>query len=216
MSASPTFNAGDFDSWLQHILVSFQTGSAVDVPCGECRGCCSAGRFVHLAPADRPAQAAIPKPLLQRAPGMPVGYAVMGYLADGLCPMLKHGDCSIYASRPSTCRSFDCRVLAAAGMQIGGKWNERINARAQSWRFSFSSAESQQRLKAIRSAAHFIAHHAAAFPGGRAPSEPVTVAVLALKVHTVFLNASRHATPADIANAVVAASREFEGHNYPK
>lgn len=140
----------------------------------------------------------------------------MGYRADGLCPMLTDGNCAIYPSRPSTCRSFDCRVLAAAGMQIGGQWNERINARAQAWRFSFSSAESPQRLKAIRSAAHFIAHHAAAFPGGRAPSEPVTIAVLALKVHTVFLDAESHATPAEIATAVVAASREFEGHNHPK
>ncbi len=210
MTASLKVDAGDFDAWLQGILLSFKTGEAVDVPCGECRGCCSAGRFVHLIPSDQSAHSVIPKQFLQRAPGMQKGNAVMGYLAGGHCPMLKDGNCSIYSGRPSTCRTFDCRVLAAAGLQVGGRWSERINERVRAWRFAFSSEGSQQRLNAIRSAANFIGQHPEAFPGGRAPSEPTTIAVLAIKVHTVFLTSIGHATPTDIANAIVAASRSFE------
>lgn len=62
-------DAGDFDTWLQGILCSFKTGAGMDVPCGECRGCCSAGRFVHLLPSDQTAYSAIPKQFLLRAPG---------------------------------------------------------------------------------------------------------------------------------------------------
>lgn len=210
MTASLNVDAGNFEAWLQSILLSFKAGEAMDVACGECRGCCSAGRFVHLTPSDQSAHSAIPKQFLHCAPGMPKGHAVMGYLAGGLCPMLKIGNCSIYQSRPSTCRTFDCRVLAAAGLHIGGKWNERINERVQAWRFSFLSEDGQQHLKAIRIAANFIQQHPGAFPGGRAPSEPTTVAVLAIKVHSVFLSSSGNVAPTDIANAIVAASRSFE------
>lgn len=210
MTTSLNSDAGDFDAWLQGILLSFKTGEAVDVPCGECRGCCSAGRFVHLTPSDQSAHLAIPKQFLQRAPGMPKGHAVMGYLAGGFCPMLTNGNCSIYSSRPSTCRTFDCRVLAAAGLNVGGRWNERINERVQAWRFSLPTEDSQKCLKAIRNAANFIKQHPEAFPGGRAPSEPTTIAVLAVKVHTVFLSSISNAAPTDIANAIVTASRSFE------
>ena len=210
MTAPLKIDAGDFDAWLQRILLSFKTGEAVDVPCGECRGCCSAGRFVHLTPSDQSAHSTIPKQFLQRTPGMPKGNAVMGYLADGLCPMQKDGNCSIYPSRPSTCRTFDCRVLAAAGLHVGGRWSERINERVQAWRFSFLSEDSQNRLKAIRSTASFIEQHPDTFPGGRVPSEPTTIAVLAIKVHPVFLSLSGNATLTEIANAIVAASRSFE------
>lgn len=182
----------------------------MDVPCGDCRGCCNAGRFVHLLPADKAAHSAIPKQLVIPAPGMPAGHAVMGYLDSGSCPMLKDGNCSIYASRPSTCRTFDCRVLAAAGLSMNGRWNERINERARTWQFTFSSAGAQQRLTAMKEAAAFIQKHAAAFPGGRVPTDPAAIAVLAIKVHPVFLPEGRESSPEKIAQSIVQASRRFE------
>lgn len=182
----------------------------MDVPCGACRGCCSAGRFVHLTPSDHSTYSVVPKPLLHCAPGMPKGYAVMGYLSGGFCPMLKDEICSIYPSRPTTCRTFDCRVLAAAGLEIDGRWNERINERVRAWRFSFFSGNGQRHLGAIRRAANFVQQHSDAFPGGRAPRAPMTIAVLAIKVHTVFLSLSCNADPADIASAIVTASQSFE------
>ena len=203
-------DAGSFDTWLQTILASFKTGAEIDVPCGECRGCCSAGRFVHLLPSDKPAIQAIPKQLLLRAPGMPKGHAVMGYLDGGICPMLKARDCSIYSSRPSTCRTFDCRVLAATGLTIEGKWNERINERVQAWRFTFTSEDGRRRHKAIQDTATFIKQHAAVFPSGRAPAQATTLAVLAIKVHSVFLATNNLSNPVEIANAIVTESRRFE------
>ncbi len=210
MNDSLHIGAGDFDLWLNDILLSFKSSKAVDVPCGDCRGCCSAGRFIHVIPSDRAALSVIPKQFLQIAPGMQSGHAVMGYLENGLCPMLKEGNCGIYLDRPSTCRSFDCRVLAAADLRIEGKWNARINERVEVWKFSFSTPESEAKFKAIKRAAHFIKHNAAAFPGGRAPSEPLTVAVLAIKVHSVFLTLDKATPPPEIANAIIAESRRFE------
>lgn len=211
MTRSLNTDAGDFETWLKSILDSFKTGTGVDVPCGDCRGCCSAGRFVHLLPSDKPAHSAIPKQFLLRAPGMPEGHAVMGYLDSGICPMLKAGNCSVYVNRPSTCRTFDCRVLAATGLSVKGKWGERIDARVRTWRFTFSSPEGRQQLKAIRDAATFIQLHAAAFPGGRVPIEPTSIAVLAIKVHPVFLSLDSHSDPKEIASAIVTESRRFEG-----
>lgn len=124
--------------------------------------------------------------------------------------MLKAGNCSVYSRRPSTCRTFDCRVLAATGLSVNGKWNERINDRVQTWQFTFSSADTRQRLKAMRDAAAFIQKHAAAFPDGRAPAEPTSIAVLAIKVHSVFLSTGGDSSPTKIASAIVTASRRFE------
>ncbi|HTH08732.1 MAG TPA: YkgJ family cysteine cluster protein [Acidovorax sp.] len=210
MTSTIKIDAGDFDAWLQSLLVSFKTGAGMDVPCGSCRGCCSAGRFVHLLPTDKPAHAAIPAQLLMHAPGMPRGHAVMGYLDSGHCPMLKAGNCSVYASRPSTCRTFDCRVLAATGLFIDGRWSERINERVKAWEFSFSSEQARQRLRAMKDAACFIQKNAAAFPGGRVPTDPASVAVLAIKVHPVLLAIEADASPREIAEAIIAESRRVE------
>lgn len=203
-------DAGDFDAWLKEILSSFRIGAGIEVLCGPCRGCCTAGRFVHLLPSDEQAFSAIPGALLHPAPGKPKGHAVMGYLDGGNCPMLRDGSCSIYSSRPSTCRTFDCRVLAATGLLIDGRWSERINNRVQAWQFSFPSQAGRQRHQAIKETAAFIQHHATAFPGGHAPSEPVTIAVLAIKVHAVLLSPRHPASPEEVANALVRKNRRFD------
>lgn len=203
-------DAGDLDTWLHDILASFKTGTGIDVPCGECRGCCSAGRFIHLVPSDLLAYSAIPRQLLHRTAGMPEGDAVMGYLDGGFCPMLKAGNCSIYPSRPSTCRTFDCRVLAATGLVMEGQWSERINERVLSWQFTFASEESQRRYEAMRDTAAFIRQHAAAFPGGKIPTQPTSLAVLAIKVHPVLLSPVSFSSAVDVANAIVAECRRFD------
>jgi hypothetical protein len=37
---------------------------------------------------------------------------------DGSCSKLVDGKCTIYAHRPETCRSYDCRLLLAAGEAV--------------------------------------------------------------------------------------------------
>ena len=134
----------------------------------------------------------------------------MGYLDGGFCPMLKAGDCSIYSSRPSTCRTFDCRVLAATGLVMEGQWSERINERVLTWQFTFASEESQRRYEAMRDTAAFIRQHAAAFPGGKIPTQPTSLAVLAIKVHPVLLSPVSFSSAVDVANAIVAECRRFD------
>src|SRR5689334_12051664 len=89
---------------------------ASDVPCGACTACCTASQFVHIGPDEADALAHIPAELLFPAPGLPRGHVLLGYDEHGRCPMLVDDGCSIYAHRPQTCRTYDCRVLPAAGV----------------------------------------------------------------------------------------------------
>ena len=209
MTPQEQIDAGDFGTWYTNIRRTLATGCGIDVPCGDCRGCCSAGRFIHLTPADRQAHAVIPRDYIIPAPGMAAGNAVLGYRDDGCCPLLNAGNCSIYSSRPATCRIFDCRVLAAAGLRMYGRWAERINQRIGRWAFAFATGEDQRRFDAVRQAATFIRTNASAFPGGRVPTSPGDLAVLAIKVAEVFLSSpamdSRH-----LVQAIIAESRAFE------
>ena len=136
---------------------------------------------------------------------------MMGYREDGTCPMLEQGLCTIYADRPQTCRDYDCRIFAAAGIEAGGTDKHVINQRVRAWRFRYRDDGEQRAHGAIRAAATFIRDHRAAFPGGRGPTAPTGIAVLALKAHTVFLDpAVATRTDADTARAIIAASRAFD------
>jgi hypothetical protein len=135
---------------------------------------------------------------------------VIGFDADGYCPMLVARNCSIYEHRPKTCRTFDCRVLAAAGLLEEGRWSDRINQRVRAWKFTYATAESMQRHDAVMRAASFIRSSASLFPGGRVPTRPLDIAVLAVKVHEVFAPSNLSRPPAELAAAVVESSRRFE------
>jgi len=204
-------DAGDFADWLDHTLQGLHSGTMAPVPCGDCRGCCASGYFIPLTPSDSAAAMAIPAPLLSPAPGMPPGYQVLGRTAQGACPMLEHNHCSIYPARPQACRAYDCRVFAAAGMAAGPDSFSRINARVRAWRFSYGSSHARAAHQAVQAAARFMEEKASAFPGGRVPRRPDELALLALKVHAVFLRADLPTlTGTAIAEAVIASSRDFD------
>lgn len=203
-------DAGDFDLWLAEIWASFRYGSGSSVPCGTCRGCCTSSYFVHVRPEDDKARTVIPKHLLMPALGMPSGHSLMGYNRNGHCVMLKAGDCSIYARRPSTCRSYDCRIFTAAGLSAGGAEKFRINERVNSWTFQYASSESRNRHRAIEAAARFIHDQKDCFPGGKVPTEALDLAVLAIKVHPVFLQFRDVSDPRQVAQRIIEASKEFE------
>jgi len=181
-----------------------------DVPCGDCCACCTTAHFVHIGPGELDTLAHVPPALLFAAPGHPAGTVLMGYDERGRCPLLRDCLCSIYEHRPLTCRMYDCRVFAAAGIDAGGSHKSDINVRVRAWRFRYASPHAQALHEAVRAAAAFIAAHPEAFPGGRAPVRPSGIAVLALQAHTVFLqpgNAER--SPAEVAAAIVQARRGF-------
>src|SRR6187549_2212977 len=100
-------HAGPFGAWLTAARASLRgEGRGLDVPCGDCRGCCTSSLFVHVAPDETSTLAVIPKRLLVRAPGRPRGHRLLGFADDGACPMLKARACSIYERRPRTCRDY--------------------------------------------------------------------------------------------------------------
>src|SRR5262245_31110510 len=102
--ANQPIDAGEFSHWLQDVQASFADGGGMSVPCDECRGCCTSSYFVHVHPEDIRTFAVVSKELLSEAPGLPKGHALIGYAANGHCPLLKDRQCSIYLNRPKTCR----------------------------------------------------------------------------------------------------------------
>ncbi len=109
--------AGDFSAWLAHMREALRSGAGTDVPCGDCCACCSTAHFVHVGPDERDVLALVPPELQFPAPGLPAGHVVLPYDERGRCPMLaEDGICTIYDHRPRTCRVYDCRVFAAAGV----------------------------------------------------------------------------------------------------
>jgi Fe-S-cluster containining protein len=200
--------AGDFGVWLERMRVALRLEADADVPCGDCCACCSTSHFVHIGPDETETLAQVPGELLFEAPGMPGGHVVLPFDARGRCPLLDEtGRCTIYARRPLTCRTYDCRVFAAAGIDAD---REEIGARARRWRFACSSPGDTEQLAAVAEAARWIPGHAAAFPGGEVPQDPVQLAVLAVRVAGVFAPGGPASTAVDdasVAAAVVEAAR---------
>ncbi len=202
--------AGDFASWLDNAIATLQGRSFSDVPCGDCRGCCRSAYFIHVRPTDKAALSVLPKAMLSPAPGWPAGHRLIGYDRHGACPMLKPAGCSIYAQRPRTCRDYDCRVFVAAGIEAEADKAE-INRRIRAWRFTFANESDQRVLEAIRAAASFLRDKRHAFPGGRAPSAPSDIAVMAIKVYPVFLGPNlADKADTEIATEIIARSRVFD------
>jgi uncharacterized protein len=206
--------AGRFSSWLRRARVSLVAESGVDVSCGECKACCASSHFVHIRPEETRTLARIPRELLFAAPGLPKGNVLLGYDQDGRCPMLGDDGCSIYEHRPVTCRTYDCRVFAAAGIAAD---RASITQRARRWRFTYSTTEDHDQHSAVQAAARFLRGHAECFPLGAVPGDPTQVAVLAVKVCDVFLKSDdesgktgRVSPASDVARAVMEASEEFE------
>jgi hypothetical protein len=128
---------------------------------------------------------------------------------DGTCPMLQPSGCLIYARRPQTCRDYDCRVFAAAGIDAGGSERAVINERVRAWRFTYQNELEERTHEAVMATARFIRGNGAAF-AGRAPTAPSGIAVLSIKAFNVFLEHTEARSPQEIANAIVAASRKFD------
>jgi hypothetical protein len=175
--------AGDFSPWVRAMAAAIGGGLASDVPCDGCTACCTSSQFVHIAPDETDTLAHIPAELLFPAPRRPRGHVLLGYDERGHCPMLVEGRCSIYEHRPRTCRTYDCRVFAAAGVDPGDK--PLVAARARRWRFSHPTGDDDDRHGAVRAAAAYLRAHPDLVPG--AGANPTALAVRAVEVHDVFL-----------------------------
>ena len=180
--------AGRFTVWLGEITSAMRGTGESDVPCGSCTACCEAAQFVHVGPDEADALAHIPAALLFPAPGLPKGHRLMGYDERGRCPMLVEGRCSIYSHRPRTCRTYDCRVFAAADVADDDPSKARVAARARRWVFDEPLADDIARHGAVRAAATFLAAYGDRLPADLAPVTATQRAVLAVEVHEAFLD----------------------------
>jgi uncharacterized protein len=150
--------AGNFSAWMADMRAALRGDSDMDVPCDGCTACCTSSQFVHVAPDEADALAHIPRGLLFPAPGMPRGHVVLGYDAHGRCPMLIDGRCSIYEHRPRTCRTYDCRIFAATGIDVDEDDDTKVDvgARARRWRFDYSTDRDRVLRDAIDAAVGFV------------------------------------------------------------
>lgn len=199
--------AGPFGLWLRRMRSSLKGNAGMDVPCGDCVGCCVSGYSVQLRPEDHRARARIPADRVVSPPGFPAGHLTVQPRPDGSCPMLHAGKCSVYDVRPQTCLDYDCRIFAAAGIDAG---KPVIDKRVREWRFSYSSDVDRIEHEAVRTAAAFVREHRDSF-SVRVPTAPMGIAVFAIKAYSVFMASRAQSDDArDIARAVIESVRAFD------
>jgi Fe-S-cluster containining protein len=206
--AAQIIPAGSFSTWLRAMRAALAGSSGMDVACGDCVVCCTSSYFIKVRPHELTALRRIGSDNLRPVPGASNGNLLMGYDDNGHCFMFENGRCSIYQDRPDTCRTYDCRVFAAAGMKAGGPDKSVINERVARWRFEYPTDTDRAEQRAVTATANFIRQHPLEFPGGHVPSRPSEIAVLAVKCYTVFLN--EPGSDAETAAAIIAASQEFD------
>jgi Fe-S-cluster containining protein len=181
--------AGNFSSWLSGMQRALRGEAASDVACDDCTACCTSSQFVHIGPEETATLAHIPSELLFAAPRLPKGHLVLGYDQNGHCPMLVDHQCSIYEHRPVTCRTYDCRIFPAVGMEQEPADKPAIARQAQRWEFTFDTRADRDRYAATRAAATMLRDQPGRSSGGVVPSNPTQLAVLAIEIHADFLSA---------------------------
>jgi Fe-S-cluster containining protein len=186
MDGEETLPAGDFSSWLADMRGALRGERGSEVPCHGCTACCTSSQFVHIGPDEIGTLSRIPAELLFPAPRQPSGHVLLGYDQRGHCPMLIDNRCSIYEHRPRTCRTYDCRIFAAAGVEIEEDDDDKvlIAQRARRWRFSFPTEGDHREHAAMRAAASFLESR----PGEGPPGSATERAVLAVEIHDRFLD----------------------------
>ena len=188
MSEDRDLAAGDFSTWLVAMEGALNGDHGSDVPCGTCTACCTSSQFIHIEPDETDTLAHIPKALRFPAPRLPAGHVLLGYDQRGHCPMLIDEQCSIYEHRPRTCRTYDCRVFPAAGLDLDDDKDKALIARqARRWTFSLAAPTDQTKHDAVRAAAAFIRDHPDALPDSAAPPNTTQLAVLAIELYRTFL-----------------------------
>jgi Fe-S-cluster containining protein len=190
-------DAGDLAGWLHDVRLTRRGGRDAAVPCNGCTACCTSSQFVHIGPDEVDTLARIPAELLFPAPRMPRGHVLLGYDEDGRCPMLVDGRCSIYEHRPRTCRTYDCRVFAAAG--VASDDTALITRRARRWEFRYATEADRTRHAAVRAAATYLREHADDLPPGAVSTTATPLALLAIQLHELFL--ARDADTGEVALA---------------
>lgn len=170
-----TIAAGRFGDWVVGMQQALRDGTSSDVPCGTCTACCESGQVIHIEPDEATTLAVLP-------PGLVGADLALRPDAEGRCPMLVRGSCSIYEHRPRICRTYDCRIFPAAGVSPDTD-KPAIAERAGRWRFELDTLDDRARHDATRMAATAIR---LAQLGGR-PTSATQLAAQAVLAHDDLL-----------------------------
>jgi hypothetical protein len=162
--------------------------------------------FIHVHPEETQTLQRIPRALLFPAPGLPPGHLLMGYNDEGHCPMLIDNQCSIYDHRPRTCRDYDCRVFAAAGIPVDPQSQPEIAQRVDEWAFTYETETSRDEHAAVQRAAAFLQQKRDLFPPDALPTNPGRLAALAVRFHHHFAGPAPARPDAAIVAAIVTES----------
>ena len=179
--------AGGFAAWLADIDAALRGERDAVVPCGRCTACCRSSQFVHIGPDEADTLRHVPLALRFPAPRLPRGHVLLGYDDHGRCPMLVDDRCSIYEHRPRACRTYDCRVFAAAGLDAADDGKVLVARQARRWRFEVESDDDLRHEAAVRAAAGFLRGHPSASPDGVTPTTTTQLAVLAVEARGAFI-----------------------------
>lgn len=197
--------AGEFSEWVIDFIHTMKGKGEGNVPCGECVACCTSSKFIHIKPIDVAAIKSIPQELMFPAPGLPRGNFILGYDQNGHCPMFSKGKCTIYESRPETCRQYDCRVLAATEASTSSE-SEEISNRVSAWEFQYSLQESRQSKKAVKLAVKFLEEYSDLFPPGYIPKSMPKFSSFVIRIHSEFIGLGLESAKegsAELANTIV-------------
>lgn len=148
-------NAGKFSAWLEMTKGTIQNRGDVKVPCGNCTACCTSGFYIAVGKHELGALKRIPEDLLNKIPGMPDLYYI-GFNKKGHCHLLKDGLCSIYEDRPYSCRTFDCRVFTATGIDLDKDPSSPVNKKIREWRFNYPTRKDREQQDALKMAAAIL------------------------------------------------------------
>jgi len=99
-----------------------------------------------------------------------------------------------------TCRTYDCRVFPAAGVQAD---KPAVAERADRWEFEHPNDADRAAHDAVRAAGAWLGANADLLPEHVRPPHPTAHAVLAVQVHEVFLGGTP--SDAEVVAAAVAA-----------
>ena len=162
----------------------------MEVPCGSCTACCTSSQFIHIGPDETDTLARIPAALLFPAPRFPRGHFLLGYDERGHCPMFVDNRCSIYEHRPRACRTYDCRVLPAAGLDLDDDDRKLLIAQqARQLRFTYPEPLDRTKQEAVIAAAAFLERRPDLLSGRDFTGIPpaTQLAVLAVRIAEAFL-----------------------------
>jgi len=212
-TASPLQSAGPFSLWLRRMRTALIQETGMDVPCATCNACCRAYYFIHIRSKEKDTIRHIPPKILFPAPRSARGDVLLGYNEHGRCPMLIDNSCTIYAHRPITCRTYDCRIFSAAGVSADGE-PSMPSREIPRWRFSYPHPLDRQQHAAVKAACRFLQQHGKELPVELVPGNAIQLALLSIKVYDVFMRfagrkSESSSCTSKIIEAIIKAHEKF-------